>query len=378
MSPRPRGAWSAAGLGIAFLLAAAAFGSPSLYVPGIALVLLALASWSWVELAARDVTLSRESGADTVVEDEPYPLRIEIHAGAVPLPPGELSDPLLAEPVRIGLRGPRELDLEVRFPRRGRRSLEPAALILRDPLRLHSRELRGGGGGELLVLPRLEPVLAATEGAGRGAGTAREATAGHVAGFGREATASELEVDGLRPYRDGSPASRIHWPTVARTGELVERRMVAGAGSGRVVLLDARHPADEAALDRAVRATASLCRHLALAGGCTALLPGEPRALEIDSRLEGWRQAHVRLALVGPDDAPPPRSRAREAAVLFWVTASGDPAAAIALARGGVGGFLVTPGSFGESAPAFTVAGCEGHPLAAARRLGAPAAELPP
>ena len=90
----------------------------------------------------------------------------------------------------------------------------------------------------------------------------------------REARAAEFEVDGLRPYREGSPASRIHWPALARSGEMHERRMVAGAEATPLVVLDAELPDDQEALDRAVRAAASLCVHLAPGSGCSVLLPG--------------------------------------------------------------------------------------------------------
>src|SRR3989442_1149315 len=75
----------------------------------------------------------------------------------------------------------------------------------------------GPPGGDVLVLPRIEPVLAAGAG-GSGAGRVALGGAGHgLTVTGLQASAAELEVDGLRPYREGTSASRIHWPAVART-----------------------------------------------------------------------------------------------------------------------------------------------------------------
>src|SRR6202007_1096610 len=102
----------------------------------------------------------------------------------------------------------------------------------------------------------------------------------------------------LRAYDASGPASRIHWPTVARTGGLMARAFVAGAESRGFVVVDSRLPAREAARDRALRAAASLCVHLARSGGCELLLPGEARAHAIGSALEYWPALHVRLALV--------------------------------------------------------------------------------
>ena len=142
------------------------------------------------------------------------------------------------------------------------------------------------------MLPRIHPVVAA----GGGDGAAAVAAAG-----ARPAEASaEIEMESLRPYREGAPASRIHWPTVARVGTLMERRLLADSDSQPLVVVDPTHPTDEAALDMAVRAAASLCVHLARRGGCSLLLPGDRRAVDIGPDLGNWTALHVRLALVEP------------------------------------------------------------------------------
>ena len=130
-------------LGLALCLAGATFDTPSLYVPGVALMLLAAGSVAWVGLAARGATVERVPGPHTVVEDQPYPLRVEVQSGVLPPPGGELLEPLLGWPVPIAGRWSRRLRINVRFSRRGRRVLEPELLVIRDPLRLYSRELLG-------------------------------------------------------------------------------------------------------------------------------------------------------------------------------------------------------------------------------------------
>src|SRR5205823_5149782 len=116
-------------------------------------------------------------------------------------------------------------------------------------LGLHARAVAAEGEGSVLVLPRLEPIEVEPS---DGGSLALGLLAGGAAA--RRGTAPiEIEIDGLRPYRDGSPASRIHWPTVARTGEMIERRLDAGAGGRPLVILDASAPASEEALARAVR-----------------------------------------------------------------------------------------------------------------------------
>src|SRR5215208_1044005 len=58
-------------LGLALCLSGGTFDTPSLYVPGVALVLLSVGSVVWVRLAARGATVARLPGPHTVVEEEP-------------------------------------------------------------------------------------------------------------------------------------------------------------------------------------------------------------------------------------------------------------------------------------------------------------------
>ena len=144
--------------------------------------------------------------------------------------------------------------------------LSAPELVIRDPLRMCERRVAGPGGEEVLVLPAVEPVIA--QGGGGRAGVGPLTGHGGRAAAGRLPGAeAELDLDGLRPYRPGASASRIHWPALARTGEMLERRLVAESESSPLVVLDARRPATEESLDAAVRAAASLCVHLARLGG---------------------------------------------------------------------------------------------------------------
>jgi len=354
MSP----AAATAGLGIALALVAMAFASPSLAVPGFALAGLALAAVAWTELAARGARIVRAPGPSRIVEGDAYPLRLELRRGSVPPPGGELDDPLLERPTPVGPFGPRRLEIDLRMPRRGRTLLDGGIWTIRDPLGLHSRRAAPAPAGELLVLPRIEPVETGTAGvAGLGAGPANAGDDG--ASSIREARAVEFEVDGLRPYREGSPASRIHWPAVARSGEMHERRMVAGSEAVPLVVLDAENPDDEDSLDRAVRAAGSLCVHLAPKAGCALLLPGHRAPSALDRRLRAWPALHARLAVVaaGAPTASPSRM-ARQGSV-FWVT-GGGPTRALGLARSFGPGphYVVTARPAGDRRVAFQVAGC--------------------
>ena len=322
----------------------------------------------WVELATPR-ELRRGDGPTRIVEGEPFELRIEAVGARLPPPMAELTDPVLRKPMTLGPRWKGRIDATVWIRGRGRRQLEPARLEVGDPLGLRVRTVTSQDPGELLVLPRIEPVQVAGSGAG---GIRASTVAGIEEGAATrqlDARALELEVDGLRAYREGSPASRIHWPAVARTGELIERRLISGAESAPLVALDASRPASDAALDAAVRAAGSLAVHLAGRGGCAVVLSGQQRAIEIEPDMRAWPGLHARLAILTASSAPPMLARVLRSGTVFWVTAHERPAIPAPLrGAGGAGRFLVFPVDFEPPGAAFTVAGCAGWRVGARSR----------
>jgi uncharacterized protein (DUF58 family) len=343
-----------AALGAAMLAGALAFGASSLYLPSVALLVLAGGAAAWVTLAAAGAAIERTGGPSTVEEEQAWPLRLELRRGIVRPPGGELTESLLDAPLALR-RGDRRVRIDVRFERRGEHSLAPARVTIRDPLGLARRELRSAPL-EVLVLPRIEPVLAPRGGGSSGAG--------HVARAALDTT--ELEPDALRPYRPGAPATRIHWPAVARTGEMIERRLAADSSSRPLVVLDTRGSPTHTALDSAVRAAASLCVHLARGGGCAVLLPGDRRSTELDPDMRAWHPLHVRLALVAPGAAPA-AGRLERGGEIYWVAPS---AASVPVGLGRAAAaerWLVTPldGPAGDGSAItgaeFLVAGCAGR-----------------
>jgi uncharacterized protein (DUF58 family) len=359
-------------LGVALCLAGGIFDSASLYVPGVALVGIALAATGWVVMAASGAAIERHPGPHTVAEEEAYPLRVEMRSGMVPPPGGELVEPLLGWPVPIAGRWSRRVRINVRFSRRGRRVLEPGRLLIRDPLRLFEREIVDSRRDEVLVLPRIEPVTAP---GGGGAGAGNHGGQGidpGVMGRRLDASMAELEIDGLRPYREGAPASRIHWASVARRGEMLERRLVAELDSAPLIVVDPSAPSGEEGLDKAVRAAASLCVHLAQQGGCAVLLPGDRRPIEIGHDMGAWAAVHVRLALVESGSPPPASTLGPRGGAVIWVTGADLLSAPRALERLPAGArIVVSPAALPGVRPLFEVAECTGCLVERVRR-GAP------
>lgn len=359
---------TAVALGLGLLAGGALFGSPSLYPAAVALLLLPPAAIAWVRLAARGARVERRPPRGPLHEGQICSLALGVHGGLLPPPGGELRDPLLESPLPLGpARRSRSYSREISFERRGRHRLGAAELVIRDPFGLAERRLRSEVGGELIVLPRIQPLLFAPRGGG-----------GHALGFGLQggggggpqSWAAEFEIDGLRPYRPGSPAARIHWPTVARTGELHERRITSGADAARLVVLDPQRPASEADLDAAVRAAASICRHLALGAGCTLLIGGEPRPIQIEGRLRNFAHAHHLLALAEAEAGIPATQRIGRAGIVVWVSADPSRSVETRLARvPATRRFLVRPEHGGSAGTAlFSVAGCAGRELGSRAR----------
>lgn len=346
------------------------FEAAPLFVPGVAFVLLGAIAPAWVWLAARGASIERHLEQDRVVEGEPLEATLVLRAGLLRLPGGEVSEPLAGKPVRAP--GGRRATIRVlaRFERRGRRRLPAPVMVVRDPLELaRSRAGSVGPPQDVLVLPATERVQWARPGSDHAASAASRTRADLLAA---------VEVDGLRPYRRGTPASRIHWPALARGAGLLERRLRVDGDTLPLVVLDARAAAAEDDLDAAVRAAASLTLELARGGGCRLLLPGVRRALEVEPELASWPVAHTRLALVeGGSDTRAPSPAALRAALgsLFYVTAQRVERLPVAQARESVNAsraVLVVPAavaSGGTARASFTVSGCVGFALGATQRF---------
>ena len=346
-----RRALVAAGLGLALCLTAAGFAAAPLYLPGVALLLIAAAAAAWVSLAARGVRLLRSPSITAVEEHAVLRVTVRVLRSRLPLPGAELrawsGGPALAPPHSRDA----TLTAAVTFPRRGRHRLEPASLLISDPLGLCVRSV-SSTADEVLVLPRIEPVRLEELGG----------DAAILGRPGRDPAGAATEFDSLRPYRPETPAARIHWSALARTMTLMERRLLDDADQHPVIVVDPRAPTSADALDRAVRAATSLSVYLARHGGSALLLPGDRRPTLLDPELRGWPEMHARLALLGPRDGAPALAALTRSDTVLWVTATGTPSAALARLRVRVR-YLVSPYPQAHRPIGFTVAGCSGQRL---------------
>jgi uncharacterized protein (DUF58 family) len=360
--------------GLALILVALLFDASPLFVPGIAITLLGVVAPVWVSLAARGATIERKLDSERVIEEEPIEATIEVTRGHWGLPGAAVVDPLAGEPVSI--RGPMSLlsggtiasvRIVASFPRRGLRRVEPPTLIVSDALELaRVVRLSASPPQELLVLPRTERVKWVP---GAGEKWRRATGAAPIEPFGA------TEVDGLRPYRQGTPASRIHWPALARGAGLLERRLRADTETRPLVVVDARCDGPPEHLDAAVRAAASLALELGTRTGCGLLLPGEYRPLEIEPDLAAWPVAHARLALIegGPETRAPGLAPGARSAQVLYIAATSHARLPAGLASAGVRAAIVVLPKALATQPSheasFEVAGCLGFVIGAGRRV---------
>jgi uncharacterized protein (DUF58 family) len=361
-------------------LAAFTFDAAPLFVPGAAFTLLGLLTPLWVWASARGADVRRRLVAERVVEGEPVEAMIEVRRGWLGLPGGEVLDPLAGAPVSLSrplslLAGGSRAEVRIvaRMHRRGLHRMEPPSLVVHDTLEL-ARVVRPGRGApqELLILPRTEPVRWPASGRGE----RRESGGSRATG---EPLAA-VDVDGLRPYRPGTPASRIHWAALARGAGLLERRLQPDGDTRPLIVLDARGTGPIEHLDAAVRAAASLTLEFARRGGCRLLLPGERRTVTVEPDLVSWPGIHARLALVqgGPGTRPPILGPAARMGSLFYVAPQvSDRLPAALTAATGAASVLVLPAAVSPRSPAtpsFEVSGCHGYVLGRSAQPGSYAA----
>jgi len=155
---------------------------------------------------------------------------------------------LMALPVLPPL-GTRQVVIPVPCPVRGSWSLSPAVIASSGRMGLFRRRRPLPGGGETLVLPvgpRLRRLSLQKDG-GRRRGDLRARRAG---GSG--------DLHNIRAYSPGDDPRCIHWPALARSGQMLVREREADREGGLAIVLDAAAEGDPEALESLVSAAAAL------------------------------------------------------------------------------------------------------------------------
>ena len=231
----------------------------------------------------------------------------------------------LARPARPG--EVRQVEYAVRSHLRGRHPLGPLTVVLRDPFGLTNRFAEVGATGDIVVLPRIDPLVG---GRPPGNGVGAEGEIPFMVALHGE------DDQSIREYRDGDDLRRIHWPATARTGDLMVRQEDRPARRRAMILLDPRAGAHQghgasSSFEWAVSAAASVVTHLAGLGYATHLICSETvhdgqaamttdadHALDVLAEAETGPRRRARPSWSGPRTrSPPPEA---------WSSRSSPPA----------------------------------------------------
>lgn len=257
-----------------------------------------------------DVEISRTVSPARVPVDVPADVTLEVSSTgprAVPLLQAEehlayaLGDrPRMVLP-RLRPGQTRGLTYRVRSHVRGRHVLGPLTLRVGDPFGLAERSQTVPGSTVLTVLPRVVPLGDSP--------TARSGSGGSTAHSHRMALVGEDDPS-VREYRTGDDLRRIHWPSTARTGEMMVRQDEEPGHRRALVVLDdrARSHAGTGAggsFEWAVSAVASVVTRL-FADGYEVHLAISASPDGAAAAIESLDHALDILAGVGPSDATSP------------------------------------------------------------------------
>ncbi len=186
-----------------------------------------------------------------------------------------------------------ELPLTLTLPARGRVSGLWAEIMSTFPFGIVQMRIQVPVAGELVVYPRVQPVVVRSEHE-RGEYRLEKARAG-----------GDGDFFSLREYRDGDDARRIDWKVSARRGELHVVEREARYQQETLFYLDTARGAwpDTETFETGVSKIASGVTAVFRAGGTIALaLPGA----FVDGRdRRAWQQAMELLALVEITDGTP-------------------------------------------------------------------------
>lgn len=261
-------------------------GSPTVHVVAVALALLPIVAGVLARRAAPRIAARRVLSTDRAVPGERITVDLELEgAGRRAIPfllvedrlPSALGGAtrLVVTKIPARGRGARRVSYAIDAPRRGRYAIGPLRIEAADPFGFTPVRVDLDLRDELVVTPPVEDLL--------GVGGSPFGHAGGAA-LARRLARGGGEFSLMRPYREGDDLRRIHWPSVARRGELMIRQDEASSRPRAMLHLDTRARALGASggeiFEQAVGAAASVGVALLRSGlslrRSTGLLPPEP------------------------------------------------------------------------------------------------------
>ncbi|MDP9329670.1 MAG: DUF58 domain-containing protein [Actinomycetota bacterium] len=258
------------GAGIGMWFAARLIGSPGLEVVGFGLATLPFLAAAYIWRRKPRIAVRRHLSDVRVAPGTRVTITLDVeNRSVVPTSLLLIEDRLpsaLGRPARLVVPGVRSRGTEnpsysVLAQVRGRYRLGPLSVDVCDPFALVRSRIEFDIGDDLLVIPEIEELLGAPNPAfGPSFGASRT----------RQLFRTGDEYYTMRQYQEGDDLRRIHWASVARTGELMIRQDESSRRASGLVLLDTRSSAlgrmHGEAFERAVSIGATLGMLLAKRG----------------------------------------------------------------------------------------------------------------
>jgi uncharacterized protein (DUF58 family) len=293
--------------GLAMWLAGRLLGSSGLGVVGVGLAALPFASALFARWGRQRIAVSRRLSEVRVQPGMRVRVDVEVenrsHAPTSFLLVEDRLPSALGRSARLVLsglpgRGRQRVWYTILPQARGRYVLGPTTLDVSDPFALTRLRLEFDERDELLVTPEIEDLTGSPSSPfGSSIGNSRA----------KQLFRTGEEFFTMRVYQEGDDLRRIHWPSVARTRQLMIRQDESSRRSSAVVFLDNRESAigqtHGPAFERAVSCAASL-GVLAARNGFTlrlATADTSPAPLTEETLLDALAGiSHVQARSIGP------------------------------------------------------------------------------
>jgi uncharacterized protein (DUF58 family) len=229
--------------GIGLWIGARVAGSPTLHMIAVGLVVLPFAAAGFARWSRQRLRIRRRLSDARVQPGQRVTVELEVENQAATQTSFLLLEDQLpaalgrsARLVIAGLpaKGKQRVSYSLSAQTRGRYTLGPLTVDLSDPFALTKLRVEFDEREELVVTPEVEQLAG-------GPNSPFGMTSGLALSRHLFRTGDEFYT--MRPYQEGDDLRRIHWPSVARSGELMIRQDESARRSTAVLFVDTRESA---------------------------------------------------------------------------------------------------------------------------------------
>ncbi len=297
--PTLRG-WALSGAGLALILLWYALGEAELLLTGLILIIGQIAAILYVRSRKPRLEVNRRLGSSTVHDGDTTTVTLLLdNVSRRSVSHLTIEDDVNRlgvasfEVAKLKKRESTTATYRVTCRPRGVYRVGPTIVRASDPLGLATLSAGTGPVDRIVVYPAVEelngfPII-------RGQDPAMQASRPEHARRGGE------DFYTLREYQRGDDLRRVHWPSSAKTDQLMIRQLETPWQSRALVLLDVRSSSYESqeAFEKAVSGAATIVTHLVGAGFDADLWAGDAEPIDASR----YTSAMERLALVQPNPA---------------------------------------------------------------------------